>query len=192
MAEAPRKRAEILACPACGNDVGVTLSEAARIEPCPHCGQPMILPSVDGSFEVPDAPFVIDDEPDAEDDAAAMERLRQEREQRLNALRVAALTAERRALHRRWTFAIGLGVVLAVGAVHGVLLIFRNNDEPTQRLVAVAVLSVGALYFAIRSFRRAAALSRELKRPMQTDPDAEPDFTPLSDGSQQWKNLEKM
>lgn len=194
MAEMSRKRADILVCPHCGNEVGVTLMEAARIEPCPHCGQAMVLPSVDGSTEVPEPAFAIIDDEAEEDDATAMERLRRQREERLNSLRIASLAGERRALHRRRTFTLGWGVVLMIGALQGILLIVRNAGEPDQRsrLLALAVLSVGAIYFGLRAFRRAAALSQQLRQPLQSLPDQSPDFAPLSDGSQHWKNLEKL
>ena len=40
--------------------------------------------------------------------------------------------------------------------------------------------------------RQVAALNRELRRPAVTEPEAPPDFSTLSDGSQRWKNLEDM
>jgi hypothetical protein len=189
-----RRRAEILNCPVCGEAIGVTLMETARVETCPHCGSAYTVPSVDGSIELPkEDPFaIIDDEP--EDEEAAARRLKEERESRLNALHVASVTAERRAKTRLRLFCLGGATLCLVGLIQTALLLVQRPEalQERRRAIGLAAAAAGMLYFALWLFRKSMRLGAELRRPLQLDPDRPPDFTPLQDGSQRWKNLEKM
>jgi hypothetical protein len=61
----------------------------------------------------------------------------------------------------------------------------------TYRAIAGA-LAVFAFFAGIHFVRRIVALQREIRTPppMPPEPPGGPDFSTLSDGSQQWKNLE--
>lgn len=192
MTQPSPKRAEILQCPHCGNDVGVTLDVSAFEMPCPHCGQAMVIPSIDGSTEI-ETPFVIDDEP-ADRDAEAEARMRRDAEGRLNSLRIQAITAERRAINRSRAFSTAGGVAMLIVIAHCVLEIGDDVSSVgwTRSATALSVVSVIAALVAIRLFHRARRLAAQSRRSLLEDPDTPPDFTPLQDGSQRWRNLEQV
>lgn len=192
----PRKRAEILQCPWCDQDVGVTLDLVAREMPCPHCSQAIIIPSVDGSTDLPvqDDSFVLDyAAPD--DDPSRDERLREESESRLSSLRIQKITAERRALNRSRSVATAVALALTIVCLNCLWLIVRNAtiDGPGASVsTSLAVIALLCGYIAVRLFRRSRRLAALARQPLLEEPAVEPDFTPLSDGSQQWRNLEKL
>jgi len=195
MTQPSPKRAEILQCPHCNNDVGVTLDLAACQMPCPHCGQAMVIPAVDGSIELPESdPFALEYEAagDAQDEE---ERFRREAEGRLNSLRIQAITAEHRALNRSRSFATAGGVAMLIVIAHCLIEIGSNVAAGGWGLssTALAGVTLAAAIVAVWLFRRArrlAALAR--RRRLLDDPDTPPDFTPLQDGSQRWRNLEQV
>src|SRR5690606_26094243 len=182
-APAPRARAASLNCPACGNEIGVTLLERPRGETCPHCQSAYIVPAIDGSTELPPPdPFeIIDDTEPEESPEELARRLKEERESRLNTLHVAAVTAERRGKNRARLFSLGGGLACLIGILQIGFLVYRNPDAlaDRQRVVGLAVLGVGMLYFALFLFRRAARLTHELRQPILPPPDHPPDFEPL-------------
>jgi hypothetical protein len=59
---------------------------------------------------------------------------------------------------------------------------------PTIYVLIAVVCEVMAVYFVCQ----AIALHREAKQSVLSEPTTTPDFTPLSDGSQRWKNLDRM
>lgn len=192
----PRKRAEILQCPHCDNDVGATLDLVARQMPCPHCGQPMIIPAVDGSTDLPEAgdSFDVDDE-SAENDESREQRLRQASQTRLSTLRIQKLTGERRALNRSRSFAMATAIALTIVFIQCLWLIVRNAAADTEGRGASTALAIVALlcaYAAVRLFRRSRRLAAITRQPLLEDPETEPDFSQLSDGSHRWRNLDEM
>ena len=59
---------------------------------------------------------------------------------------------------------------------------------PIGFCLAAAAAVVGSGYF-VRSVMR---LTREIRASFLTDPPTPPDFSTLSDGSQQWRNLDEI
>ena len=55
-----------------------------------------------------------------------------------------------------------------------------------------AMLALGTLWGCFALVRRATAFHRELQKPMLEEPTTPPDFSTLSDGSQQVQALEQM
>lgn len=191
----PRKRAEILQCPWCDQDVGVTLDLVARQMPCPHCSQAIIIPSVDGSTDLPDQDQFVLDYASPDDDPTRDERLREESQSRLSNLRIQKITAERRALNRSRSLATAVAMALTIVCLNCLWLIVRNAaaDGPgatvSTTLAAVALLCG---YGAVRLFRRSRRLAALARQPLLEEPAVEPDFTLLSDGSQHWRNLKEL
>lgn len=116
-----------------------------------------------------------------------------ERADELDGLRIRQLSALRRGAYRARSYAlIGVGAC----AVAGVQLLIMTvayvrargwGPYPTGYILGAAVAAMLAFHFG----RRAMELHRETKTPAPLPPaPAEPDFSPLSDGSQQWKNLD--
>ncbi len=189
-------RPDILLCPACNREIGVTLLQQPRTDRCPHCQADYIVPSVDGSTELPPAdPFqIIDDQPQRESDEEAVRRLTEERESRLNSLHVAAVAGERRGKNRLRLFCIGGAFAAGVIVVQLGLLIGRSPAILGQRRAALMLAGavVMLIYLAIWLLRKAGQLAGQLRHPILDDPATPPDFAPLQDGSQHWKTLEQM
>jgi hypothetical protein len=113
-----------------------------------------------------------------------------DREHELDGLRIRQLASLRRGAYRARSFAVivavtclVVGIQRTVKTVTGVGLLFR---------VLSGGFAVLAFLAAVHFARRVAALQRELRTPppMPPEPAGGPDFSTLSDGSQQWKNLE--
>ena len=112
----------------------------------------------------------------------------------LNGVRIRQLSALRRSTYRARSFAIVFsagGFVVAIKLLLMTLASFRYSG--------VGAWSLGLLLFAILALvvgfhfaSRATELHREANQPMPMPPapPGGPDFSTLSDGSQQWKNLE--
>jgi hypothetical protein len=116
-----------------------------------------------------------------------------ERSDELDGLRIRQLSALRRGAYRARSYAlIGVGacVVTAVQLLIMTIAYVRSRGwgmYPTGYVLGACVAVMLASHFG----RRAMELHRETKTPAPLPPaPAEPDFSPLSDGSQQWKNLE--
>ena len=117
-----------------------------------------------------------------------------EEEDHLDALRVRQLSAVRRGAYRTRSYCvIGLGAC-AVASVQLAVMAIRHvraagwEWRPLGYLCGVAAAMMAASFL----LRQVAALNRELRQPALTEPEAPPDFSTLSDGSQRWKNLEDM
>lgn len=113
-------------------------------------------------------------------------------EQPLTAQRVRVLAARRLAMMRARTYVwVGLGgaaavVMLSAARAWDAVAAGRWAD---LRLYLFLFLTVAGSWAVMRLWRRQCELRQALRqRPAESLP--EPDFTPLSDGSAVWKNLE--
>ena len=114
----------------------------------------------------------------------------------IDAARVRQLSAMRRATHRGRSYCLIAVCICAVAVAQLALLTFRHvraagwQLRPFGYVCAAAAAGMAGLFFV----RRAAEMTRELRRRPAAldDPPQPPDFSTLSDGSQSWKNLEKM
>jgi hypothetical protein len=104
----------------------------------------------------------------------------------LDGIRIRRLAAVRKAAYRARSHCIIAAVACLVLAIQ---LIWSAVERraPLYALFAIAAL-VGTLFFG----RRAAKLHREATESSLGDPTTTPDFSTLSDGSQQASNLENI
>ncbi len=132
----------------------------------------------------PDSPASPDDHPAASNEAT----------DELDGVRIRQLAALRRSTYRARSFAIIFAIGGFVVAIKLVLMTIASFHTS-----GVGPWSLGFLMFAIVAMmvgghfaRRAMELHREANEPapMPPAPPDGPDFSTLSDGSQQWKNLE--
>ena len=165
------------ACPQCGAALDVTPSDVPQEIACPQCGTLTVIPAAEG--EVGSA----EDSPPAPD-----------REDELSGLHIRQLAAARRAAYRSRSHCVVGALVCVVAVVqltwNGVraLLASGFGARPIAYLLVAGLAVWGAIFF----FRKAMELDREAKRSDLPAATGEPDFTPLSDGSQQWKNLDEV
>ena len=104
----------------------------------------------------------------------------------LDGIRIRRLAAVRKAAYRARSHCIIAAVACLVVAIQ---LIWSAVERlaPLYALFAIAAL-VGTLSFV----RRAAKLHREAMQSLLDEPTTSPDFSTLSDGSQQASNLENI
>jgi hypothetical protein len=178
-------------------------SDPPPIHTCPHCGQPVTTggdaagerftcPACGGDFFVP---------ADGDEPAAAAARgddaeppPDRSRADELSGLRIRQLANARRAAYRARSYAVVAFAVCQVGAIQLVINAIAHaraggwGQRPTWYVLLAVACEVAAVYFA----RQALAFHREAKRSALPEPTAPPEFGPLSDGSQQWKNFDRM
>jgi hypothetical protein len=201
-------------CPGCAESFdpdteAATREEAGTSVQCPFCSTrftptttsdaPEAIPSpvtpvagAQGAFVVLDDELPGDDEmsPHSRDSRYRSVRGAQE----LSTARVRDLSAARRALIRIRSWCVVGALVSAVAVVQMSWLLVQHVRQQGWfwKPGAYAALVPVAAYWTVSFARRAAVATRELRRPVLQDPDVPPDFSTLSDGSQQWKNLEGM
>ncbi len=160
-------------CPDC--DFGVVgVDDDPHLLHCRRCGKYFEIPTADRA-----------DDFNRRDDETG-------RENELSALRIRQLAGARRAAYRARSYCV-IGALVCVVAVAqlawtGVRIIRATGFglQPTAYVVVAILAAWGAVYF----FRKAMELDREAKQSSLPQATGEPDFTPLSDGSQRWKDLE--
>lgn len=179
------------ACPGCGQPVPADAPAEYGLLQCPWCGAQFFAPASDDGpgaesghpGEGPDDAG-IDTPPDRRGDFTA----------ELDGLRVRQIAALRRGGYRERSYCVIAAVALGVVAVQLVILAAQHarsagwGARPVGYVMFAAFALLAAGYFV----RRIVRLTRELKRSAIAPPAHEPDFSTLSDGSQQWKNLEGM
>jgi len=104
----------------------------------------------------------------------------------LDANRIRAATLERRALlrARAWGKATVIaGVVTAVALIIKVVQLLDTNPNDLRGYILLPGVFL-AWRLIVRSRRRVVELNRSIERSQLADPDTEPDFSSLSDGSQ--------
>ena len=117
----------------------------------------------------------------------------------LNAARVRQLSALRRGTYRARSYCVIAIAVCAVAAGQLALMTVRHvraagwQVRPVGYVCGILAAMMACMFFV----RRVLELTREL-RPQRgfpvepSAPEAQPDFSTLSDGSHAWKNLEQM
>jgi hypothetical protein len=161
-------------CTACGREM--TPGDVGRFPPlCPHCG----------------AMLIIDDHTDEAPDDSELD---EQEELELEGQRIQQIVRSRRAVVRTrgWYIAAAIAcLVLAVQEIIWLIAAMRLiawNMEQTARLSLAVVL----LALVVIMGERIGRLSAELHRRSLPEPMTPPDFSSLSDGSQQARNLEKL
>ena len=167
-------------CPGCARVVEVGVGAVARVEVCPECGTPFVVAGADGSTEVVE-----------EEDGARAEALAR-RESELDGLRMRHVIVQRRAAARSRTYAILGAGVCGMLTVKLVIMAWQEGRAHgwggwEVGYVGVAIVAVwGVVYFG----RRAAYWGRESRAGKMPEPEVEPDFSTLGDGTTKARDLE--
>lgn len=177
-------------CPACGLAVERSPDSGPLIQ-CPYCGE-QFYPPVVGEFDVAE-----DDQPSPREDPAADER-------ELSALRIKQVVTLRRGAYRTRTY----WIVGTAGCVFAAmqLVIYACPDLTARRPKSITLIDGCYLFFAliamfgaVKFFERVISVQREINADLRAreleELEAakhEPDFSTLSDGSQQARNLEQI
>ena len=119
-------------------------------------------------------------------------RMMDDQSSELDGIKIRRLAAGRRAAIRLRTYLL-VGIIGCLVAMLQTLVLIvlaiRSGDWPMTALwisLVVLLLIVGCLLFG-----RLRRLSGQIHQPIPSPPLPPPDFGPLSDGSQHWKNLEQ-
>lgn len=194
-------------CPACGHTVQAVPGPVARLVECSNCGTHFVVPSDQGSIDLP------------EDFGPSDEEKNENAANELNSLRMRHIVVSRRTAIRSRTYCIIGAASCLMGAVKLVMMIVTDVKIAGWHLqqYAYAVFVAASLYVAGLLARRAAYWKRESRAPLfpqgkctqcgndlpaATDrcpecgaaipADQPPDFSTLSDGSQHARNLENL
>jgi hypothetical protein len=164
-------------CPHCNQAVEAEPGETAQTIACPVCGQTFVLPSADGSLDLPE---------ENDRDAAALEHAHAAREQELDGLRVRNLVVAKRAAIRSRTYAIVGAVLCLMTAIDMVIStvtdVRKGGWHPKE--VGYVMVAAAALLALIPLVQNAILYGRESKAVVIPEPETPPDFSTLSDGSQ--------
>ena len=175
-------------CPDCGQPVG----DSARVGPvlvCPHCGSQFFPPATDQVDEAGEGEGSDSVTPNAA------------REEELRELRIRQFSTLRRTAYRtRSYFIVGTAACLIIAIqliIRGVQAIHLVGwrGRPIGYFLAAGACLIGMTEFGIRVARVQRGINADLRARELEEIEAakqEPDFTPLSDGSQQARNLEQM
>jgi hypothetical protein len=112
----------------------------------------------------------------------------------LDSLRIRHLAAERPAIFRQRSYCVIFAGFCAVAVFELAWAALREaraagwNGKAKLFVSGALFAAVGAMFIA----RQAVKLHRQTKRSVVPEPATSPDFSPLSDGSQRWKNLEEI
>jgi hypothetical protein len=149
----------------------------------PQHAQPGAEPAAEPATQTP---FVIADEPPS---CAELPP-----DDELSGQRIAQITKLCRAAYRSRSHAvIGLVccIVMTIQLIWVAVQNCRNGDYAFAAISAA--MAIALLWLAVWCARLALRLHRQATAPASTIPHgSEPDFSPLSDGSQRWKNLEQI
>jgi hypothetical protein len=191
MAEGEESSAEDLgdnsmfACPSCGQEFAITPAEAPQVVRCPACEAEVVVPASDGSTEVPLE--------------YADPRLREAEEQReseseLDGLRMRQIVTAKRAAIRSRTYMLLGAMLCAVGCAKLITLIVPHvrGQGWTRLALGYAIFAGLAVVGTLYCLKRAGELNRESRARAMPEPATPPDFSTLSDGSQQARNLEEI
>lgn len=165
----------VFTCPHCGTALDASPGDWPQNVVCPQCGGLTVIPAIDGKIDQADEPAP---SPNSDD--------------QLSSVRIRQFAAGRRAVYRSRSYCV-IGALVCVVAVvqltwNGIALLRATGAgfRTTSYLLAAGAAGWGARYF----FRKAMEMDREAKRSARPAATGEPDFAPLSDGSQRWKDLE--
>lgn len=158
----------LLNCPHCDGQVEAELTSEPQLVSCPHCAQEIQLP--------PSTPEPQDD---------------------LDGSRIRQISAIKRSAYRtRSYFLIGAVLCLAgFGQTAWNALASLHSRAGGLSYLFAALWALASLACAAGVWwmlSRADHYRQEAARSSLRDPDQPPDFAPLSDGSQAWKNLEQI
>ncbi len=169
------------ACPRCGEIFLPETAPTNGLLTCPACGEEF--------FAVVDTS---DEEREIEREREAVER-----EAELDGVRIRQLAALRRAMGRTLTYILVAAFGCLGAAAQLVFMIWQFLHGPgasASRLIPIGygMGAVAAVMGAVAFFRHSRRVRAELAKPALETPAAEPDFSTLDNGSQQWKDLHSL
>jgi hypothetical protein len=130
---------------------------------------------------------IIDDQPpdDTEAKTAA--------EAELDGLKIRQFTALRRGAIRQRSWSLIAAALCVIGAlqliINAIQLTRHERSWGLWQTLYILIAPI-AVYVALYFLKKARALKREIENSNLQQPEAPPDFSTLSDGSERWKNLE--
>jgi hypothetical protein len=151
----------------------------------------MLIPDLAGSTELPPDSDITPESDVEEPDEDPQPPDPQADE--LDGLRIRQLAQGRRAIYRSRSYALIAALVCLVAAVQLCLNAARRllHHIPGIRPYAYLCFALAFLMAFLFFLRRTIELHRELNQPHPDhSPPSEPDFSPLSDGSQRWEKLD--
>jgi hypothetical protein len=164
---------------------------------CPHCGTPLdVTPAAEPQGSgLPELRRAY-----GHPGSSPLKRIRRgfrarpDREDELSGIRIRQLAAARRASYRARSHCVvgALVCVVAGGPAHVERRARASHDGLRLRAIAYLLVAGVAAWGATYFFRKAIELDREANGATSPPVAGEPDFAPLSDGSQQWKNLDEV
>jgi hypothetical protein len=173
----------LFACPNCGQEFAITPADAPQVVRCPACDAEVVVPASDGSTEIP-----------LEYADPKLREAEEQSESELDGLRMRQIVTAKRAAIRSRTYMLLGAMLCAVGCAKLITLIVPHvRREGWTRLAMGYVIFAGlAVVGAVYCLKRAGELNRESKATPIPEPATPPDFSTLSDGSQQARNLEEI
>lgn len=172
-------------CPACGEPVPAAGNPMQNVLQCPNCGEQFFRT---GDEATPPAEAA-----GADDETRERTELQAQRDAELSELRIRQVANLRRGAIRGRSWLIIGAITCVVGtaqlvqmAIHDLRLGLRLGPATDVILAAIAIAIFRQL------LRRIRDLSREIRASKLADPPTPPDFSSLSDGSQQYANLDRL
>jgi len=166
-------------CPHCSQAVQVEPLAGAQMFICPTCGGEFLVAGQDGSME-PAEVVSVEESSDRADE--------------LDGVRIRQLSQAKRAAIRGRSMCLIGAMFCIVGAIQlGIDVVRDMLSRQNNWLTAMYLLvAIGLLILAGVLLRKARELNVEAKRSSLPPPTSKPDFSTLDDGSQRWKDLEKL
>jgi ribosomal protein L37AE/L43A len=168
------QEAAIYECPHCHAEIQIDWAAEPFVR-CPHCGEEFALPESAVTPQAAPDTVVQSDE--------------------LDGNRIQQIVVQRRAEIRLRSYFL-LGFYGCSGAAITFLyriaqrLIYHTPWDAIATVQAVlAIIAIGFSFFFLMHARR---ITRELSKPLLSEPSSPPDFSQLSDGSQQAEALEDL
>lgn len=166
-------------CPGCSQTVHVLPAAQAQLYACPACGNEFIVAGQDGSTDLPS------DEPVVEV---------RDRSAELDNVRIRQLSQAKRAANRARSFCL-IGMLFSiVGTVQLIIRVISDGVHHRAGLLTgiYALVAIVLATLAVILYRKSRGFAAEARRSTLHPPDHPPDFTTLGDGSQRWRDLEKL
>jgi uncharacterized Zn-finger protein len=168
-------------CPGCDEEVDVSAEVVGQLVRCPYCNTEFFADAArSGDVVVDDTPAPVEDAPPAGE---------------LNALRISQLTALRQATLRVrswWVSGVFLAVITAVDLTVRAGRYVAHMHGWGIRPTLFSIVALAAVAVAAHAGRQARRLGDEASRSRLEDPDVEPDFSTLGDGSDRWRHLDEI
>lgn len=170
-------------CPECGRPVDTVTALSPGLLQCPFC-HAQFFAGIDEEEEETAEP---------DHDTLADERHRQA-EHELSELHIRQVRDLRRGANRTRSWFIFGAIVAAMVSAELIVMSIQFVRLYGWHALAVGYLFAAAagLMVSLRFVQKAVETTREIRAMVMPEPVTPPDFSPLDNGSQRWKNLEEL